>query len=39
MTVLSDVDLDRIDPERHGRGDGQIDGTPEDGESFFGIVR
>jgi hypothetical protein len=39
MTVLGDVDLDRIDPERHGRGHGQIDGTPEDGESFFGIVK
>jgi hypothetical protein len=30
--------LERIDPEEHGRTRGQIDGTPEDGESFFDVV-
>jgi hypothetical protein len=33
----SDDDLDHIDPEEHGRLSGQIDGTPEDGDSFFNI--
>lgn len=30
--------LDRLDPEQHGRERGQIDGTPEDGESFYDVV-
>jgi hypothetical protein len=30
--------LDRIDPQKHGRDRGQIDGTPEDGDSFFDVV-
>jgi hypothetical protein len=39
-TVLeSDDDLDRIDPDVHGRREGQIDGTPEDGESFFDVQK
>jgi hypothetical protein len=29
--------IDRLDPSVHGRTDGQIDGTPEDGDSFFDI--
>jgi hypothetical protein len=33
-----DDELDRIDPEQHGRERGQIDGTPEDGESFYDVV-
>jgi hypothetical protein len=33
-----DDELDRIDPEQHGRDRGQIDGTPEDGESFYDVV-
>jgi hypothetical protein len=33
-----DDELDRIDPEHSGRDRGQIDGTPEDGESFFDVV-
>jgi hypothetical protein len=37
LHVVSDDELDRIDPERHGRDRGQIDGTPEDGESFYQI--
>ena len=31
--------LDHIDPSVHGREQGQIDGTPEDGDSFFDIVK
>ncbi|MDT5179772.1 MAG: hypothetical protein QOJ95_3970 [Mycobacterium sp.] len=38
LNLESDDELDRIDPEQHGREAGQIDGTPEDGESFFDIV-
>jgi len=38
LTLVSDDELDRIDPSVHGRAQGQIDGTPEDGESFFDIV-
>ena len=30
--------LDHIDPSVHGREQGQVDGTPEDGDSFFDIV-
>src|SRR6185312_4985677 len=37
LRVVSDDDLDHIDPEQHGRDRGQIDGTPEDGESFFNV--
>jgi hypothetical protein len=35
---MSDNDIDHIDPEQHGRDRGQIDGTPEDGDSFFDVV-
>jgi hypothetical protein len=35
---ISDDALDRIDPEEHGRERGQIDGTPEDGDSFYDVV-
>jgi hypothetical protein len=38
LTLVGNDELDRIDPEQHGRGRGQIDGTPEDGESFFDVV-
>lgn len=37
LRLESDADLDRIDPEQHGRTKGQIDGTPEDGDSFFSV--
>jgi hypothetical protein len=37
--VSDDVDLDRIDPSVHGRTSGQIDGTPEDGDSFYNVER
>jgi hypothetical protein len=36
--LRSDDEVDRIDPEDHGRDEGQIDGTPEDGDSIFPIV-
>jgi hypothetical protein len=37
-TELASADqLDRLDPETHGRDRGQIDGSPEDGESFFQV--
>ena len=39
LRVLSNDDLDRIDPEQHGRERGQIDGTPEDGDSFYNVER
>jgi hypothetical protein len=39
LEVLSDDDLDRIDPDQHGRERGQIDGTPEDGDSFYDVER
>ncbi len=39
LDVVSDDELDRIDPTRHGRERGQIDGTPEDGDSFYNIEK
>ncbi|MGO4444514.1 hypothetical protein AB4Z42_14255 [Mycobacterium sp. 2YAF39] len=36
---MSDDELDRIDPEQHGTDRGQIDGTPEDGDSFFEVEK
>ena len=38
LELVSDDALDRIDPEVHGTERGQIDGTPEDGDSFFQVV-
>ena len=38
VVSMSDTELDRLDPEQHGRARGQIDGTPEDGDSFFVVV-
>ncbi|KAA0099927.1 hypothetical protein CIW49_10300 [Mycolicibacterium sp. P1-18] len=38
LEVVSDDELDRLDTQRHGTERGQIDGTPEDGASFFDIV-
>ena len=37
LEVVGDDELDRIDPNVHGRERGQIDGTPEDGDSFFDV--
>jgi len=39
LEVVSDYDLDNIDPDEHGRTKGQIDGTPEDGDSFYNVER
>ena len=36
---MSDDELDRLDPEQHGKLRGQIDGTPEDGDSFFDVEK
>ena len=38
LTLVSNYEIDRMDPERHGRERGQIDGTPEDGDSFFDVI-
>jgi hypothetical protein len=38
LRLVGDDELDRIDPSVHGREQGQIDGAPEDGDSFFDIV-
>jgi len=38
LGVINGEDLDGIDPDQHGRDSGQIDGTPEDGDSFFDVV-
>jgi hypothetical protein len=38
LGLISDEDLDGIDPAAHGRHSGQIDGTPEDGHSFFDVA-
>ncbi len=39
IVLTPDDELDRIDPQRHGHKRGQIDGTPEDGDSFFDVVK
>ncbi|HKV20234.1 MAG TPA: hypothetical protein VJR50_14480 [Mycobacterium sp.] len=36
--LMPDDRLDGLDPSRHGSENAQIDGTPEDGESFFDVV-
>lgn len=38
LILMSGDELDRIDPTHHGRDHGQIDGTPEDGGSFYDVV-
>ena len=38
VVSASDDELDHLDPQQHGRERGQIDGTPEDGDSFFDVV-
>ena len=38
VVSVSDDELDRLDTQRHGTEQGQISGTPEDGESFFDVV-
>jgi hypothetical protein len=36
---MSDDQLDRLDPAQGGTERGQIDGTPEDGDSFFDVEK
>jgi hypothetical protein len=36
--LLGDDEIDRILPDHHGRDRGQIDDTPEDGDSIFPVV-
>ena len=36
--LLPDDEVDDIDPEDHGRDHGQVDDTPEDGDSLFPVV-
>jgi hypothetical protein len=38
LTLVSNYEIDHIDTERYGREYGQIDGTPEDGDSFYDVV-
>lgn len=38
LTLVSNYDIDHMDTEQRGREFGQIDGTPEDGDSFYGVV-
>ena len=38
LTLVSGYELDHMDPSVHGRERGQIEGTPEDGDSFFDVV-
>lgn len=35
---LPEDELDELDPDQHGTDEGQISGTPEDGDSFFTVV-
>jgi hypothetical protein len=35
---MPDDKIDELDPQQHGRERGQIDGTPEDGDSFYDFV-
>jgi hypothetical protein len=38
LRLASNYDIDHLDPQQRGREFGQIDGTPEDGESFYDVV-
>jgi hypothetical protein len=38
LTLVSNYDIDHLDAEKHGREYGQIDGSPEDGDSFYDVV-
>ena len=38
-SYFTEVVLDRLDPAQHGTERGQIDGTPEDGDSFFDVEK
>ena len=36
--TMPEDELDELNPRQHGRDRGQIDGTPEDGDSFYDVV-
>lgn len=38
LNLVSNDEIDHIDPGVHGREYGQIDGTPEDGDSFYDVI-
>ncbi|MCT7661491.1 hypothetical protein [Mycobacterium deserti] len=38
IEVVSDDELDQLDMAAGGKTQGQVSGTPEDGESFFDVV-
>lgn len=38
LELVTGDELDHLDTQRHGGEAGQIDGTPEDGESLFTVV-
>jgi hypothetical protein len=38
LGLVSEEDLDRIHPGEHGSSSRQVDGTPEDGDSFFDVT-
>lgn len=37
--VIGDDELDRMEINDYGRTRGQVDGTPEDGDSFFDVEK
>lgn len=38
LRLVSNYEIDRIDLDRHGCERGQIDGAPEDGDSFYEVI-
>lgn len=38
LQLVSNDEIDHIDPSVHGREYGQIDGTPEDGDPFYDVI-
>jgi hypothetical protein len=38
LRLVSNYDIDHMDLARHGRDRGQIDGAPEDGDSFYDVI-
>jgi hypothetical protein len=38
LSLVSNYEIDHLDTEVHGRNRGQVDGTPEDGDSFYDVV-
>ena len=38
LRLISNHEIDHLDPSVHGREYGQIDGAPEDGDSFYDVI-